>query len=173
MPSSSFISSSSSHLLSRPVVSRRGSPRRLIRRIFAACAVSVCSSLVVSFLVPPPFRSSFRCSFRSSFVGSFPLPVSSTRQAGRVSRSMAAGRASKHEGGQAACGRWIGQSGDSERRGAHAMGEGRASEQARRADMKSPRSPTRRGRAWGVSCFHAGARVFRSLVPRCFSYRFS
>lgn len=80
VPSSSFISSSSSHLLSRPVVARLvvSSVIRIVRR----------SALLVARRPAPSFRrrpvprlvhrsvvSSFRRSARPSSVGSSPLPV--------------------------------------------------------------------------------------------------
>lgn len=71
----------SSHLLSRPVVSRRGSYCRLISRIFAACAVSLArrssSRFLVSFIAPSSFRSSSCSSFRRFVVVPLSVPLSS------------------------------------------------------------------------------------------------
>lgn len=80
----------SSHLLSRPVVARL---------VVSSVIRSVCRFhllVAIRFVVVPPLVSS---SPRSSFVGSFPLPVFSTRWAGRFLIRWRAGKQARGRAG--------------------------------------------------------------------------
>lgn len=123
--------------------------RHLIRRLAASCAVSFARRSSFPFRSRSVLRPVSR--FVPHVVGSSALPVSSTRWAGRFLFSFDGERTSKGAG-EAAGGRWIGQSG----RGARDVASMRwgvgkqAGGNVGYADTRTPRSPIRRAGRGGV-----------------------